>query len=547
MTWSSCVPQPIESNTLTTSSDAHVSEHGAKAISRSRDLSQTRQERTLNVRSDLSMDSLLDLPSDVIINVFNHLSISSLFRLSLTCRYLHDLISHFGWASYLRQNPRNSWSLSCIEQVWSPFERVRYNSISERNWKNQDFVARPLSAPWLGRLRPELAISRKRLVIAADCNLYVYTFSQRSERAGTPGIQLEGLYPLNGSNDQHQALHDITAIAFLPDNGEDRTLLIGFVDGYVMRVTLPDPKKSDPLLVPELEPLDIGEDSIMSISVSGNLSFSLSGFGKGTLRLGNGKIASEMDIGEKSWSSFLPSPGAQFVAIGASSKIPLAVYPIRDTGLSTVPSAALTSVRASEWASRAPASAVYGITGPPPSFPGNPEQIIVSGWFDGRVRLFDLRNPPTSSMTATPMAKAVPVLSPIMSLSDPWASESIYSVSSGGGTGCNIAAGTARHSVVAFWDIRAIRESWSVHAPGNDSSPVYAIQLESSRLYGATQSRAFVCDFGPGVDADTYPKLPQLTTTGRRNRRGLDDALRTEDGIRYKVTKYLHRNPMAGG
>lgn len=392
-----------------------------------------------------------------------------------------------------------------------------------------------------------MTISRKRLVVAAGSNLYVYAFSQPSKYSGTPSIQLEGLYPVDRPSAHPAVLLDITAIAFLPDNGEDRTLLVGFVDGYVMRVTLPEPEKADPLLAPEVQPLDVGEGSIESISVSGNLSFTLSGFGKGTLRLVSGNIASEMDVGEKSWSSYLPNPSPQYVAIGASSRMPLAIFPIRESGLSAVPSASLASVRASEWASRTPASAVYGITGPPPSFPGNPEKIIVSGWFDGRVRLFDLRNSPTSSMNANSAAKAVPVLSPIMSLSDPWATESIYSVSSGGGTGCTIAAGTARHSVVAFWDVRAIRESWSVHAPGNDSSPVYAVQLESSRLFGATQSRTFAFDFGPGVDADTYPKLPHITTTGRRNRRGPDDSLRTEDGIRYEVTKYLHRNPMAGG
>jgi hypothetical protein len=40
-----------------------------------------------------------------------------------------------------------------------------------------------------------------------------------------------------------------------------------------------------------------------------------------------------------------------------------------------------------------------------------------------------------------------------------------------------------------------MQSGWSVYAPGNDRSPVYTVILESSRLFGATESRPFVYDF----------------------------------------------------
>jgi len=125
-------------------------------------------------------------------------------------------------------------------------------------------------------------------------------------------------------------------------------------------------------------------------------------------------------------------------------------------------------------------------------------------------------------------------LRPMLTLRDPWSDEPIYSVSCGGGSSSFVAAGTARHSVVAFWDVRRPTEGWSVHAPGNDSSPVYSLILESSRLFGVTQSRPFVFDFGPGVTEETYPFIPPSTRSQR------DSLQPNEDGIGYRVAEYNH-------
>jgi len=168
---------------------------------------------------------------------------------------------------------------------------------------------------------------------------------------------------------------------------------------------------------------------------------------------------------------------------------------------------------------------VYGIASAPPASPwGASDQILVSGWFDGLVRVHDMRSSHAPSLT----------------FADPWSFEPVYAVACGGGGGAHIAAGSARHSVVAFWDVRVASRGWSVHAPGNDVSPVYSIILESSRLFGATQSRPFVYDFGPAVRPETYPSLPPTQD---------NDGLKHKkvwDRIGFYVTKYDHPVVHAG-
>ena len=426
--------------------------------------------------------------------------------------------------------------------------RVRYSTLADHNWSHMKFVARPLSSSWDGKLLPVIAITRTRLVVAAGSRLHVYSFKCASHSSDPPVIMLEGVYVIDrgvahsNAIETPKAEHDISGLAFLPDEGRDRLMLAGFADGHVMRIILPENTESSELGALKLEGLYVGGDAIRGLSASGSLAFTLSNSGHGVLSNTSSTVCSSINVGKKSWSTYLsgPSNGSPFVAIGTSSRTPLAVYSIDQTTVNTVPEAYLSFTHREARASLDPIpSAVYGISGVPLSFPGNPGKTIVSGWFDGRLRIYDLRSPPRGTVIVHPgNNQQTRTLAPIMTLSDPWAAESIYTVSVGGGPGTIIGAGAARHSVVAFWDVRSPRSGWSVHAPGNDASPVYTLALEGSRAFGATQSRAFVLDFGDGAGKETYPSIERI-------RRRLDGSLKTLDGLHYEVTKYLHRNPMA--
>jgi hypothetical protein len=444
-------------------------------------------------------------------------------------------VHEFGWPNYLRANTRPSHSLSGTRSYWDACTQVRYNALADRAWSRPSFIARPLARPWPGKLQPILAVSSSRLIVAAGSTLYSYEFTAPSGSDGAPGVQFEASFTLAGC----ETGRDITGITFVPDGGADRTLYIGFEDSALERLSLPLPSKDTRENVvikrPSGNMFKFKDGGIVeSISSDGDSLLSLSAQGTAALIDTSGILSTPqtIELQKRSWSSHLSMKSSTpFAAFGTSSTTPLVVHPITNYTLSRTPSAILHPY--AKHATENRSSAVYGIADTPPSGPwGGSDQVLVSGWYDGLVRVHDLRS--SSRLPGTSSLEGPAPLLPVLSLCDSWSFEPIYAVSCGGGSSSYIAAGSARHSVVAFWDVRSPSQGWSVHAPGNDSSPVYSIHLESSRLFGATQSRPFVYDFGPGVTHDTYPHVPTV--------RG-DDGLKHKKGknsVGYYVTKYHH-------
>ncbi|KAF8158362.1 hypothetical protein B0H34DRAFT_782887 [Crassisporium funariophilum] len=486
------------------------------------------------------------LPSDIVILVLEILGPSELAALSLTCRTMHFIVTEIGWTSYLRAHPRPSCSLSQTRFVWSPRIRVRYDVMSDAAWDRSDFIARPLSRMWPGKLQPILAISASRLIVAAGSNLYCYTFGQGNDTLA-PSVIFEGQISLLRSQ---ELIRNITGITFVDDGCLDRSLHVAFQDGAIEHVvltqipTLNGQSLSITISRTNLNPMPSG-DFVESLSSEANSILSLSA--NGYVRLGDHRsehvdsMDSVIELKSRSWVSHLClQSSTPYAAFGTASTTPLNVYPIIDGQLSSRPLAILHTRKGAEMpVSQRPSSAVYGVTRGPLNSPwGSSPQILVSGWFDGQVRCYDLRSSSRSTAESSYTATAGPAaLRPVLSLADRWSYEPIYSVSCGGGSASHIAAGTARHSVVSFWDVRSPTTGWSVHAPGNDSSPVYSVVLESSRLFGVTQSRPFVYDFGPGVTMDTYPPIPQAS-------RGIDNLKQKKGSNRltYHVLRYAHNS-----
>jgi hypothetical protein len=436
-------------------------------------------------------------------------------------------VHEYGGRSALRALPRPSKSLAKSLPLWRPLAQVKYHTLSDRSWKKQRFVARPLSRPWKGKLQPLLAINESRLFVAAGYMLYSYVFTPSEHDGATPGVSFEASYQLS-SRDAPR--NDITSLACAQDGGSssssssDCTVFVGYENGELQRVRIPpcNPGQVDVPIDASfrtsfnyhngdlIEALTVSGDSLLSMSINGKA---------GLLNISspNPSVQHMIDLDTRAWSALLSSTSASapYAAFGTSSDTPLTIHAITPTSISATPTMTLrVSQHQDETALERP-TAVYGIASAPPASPwGASDQIIVSGWFEGLVCVHDMRVSPAPRLT----------------FADPWSFEPIYTVACGGGGGAHIAAGSARHSVVAFWDVRATTPGWSVHAPGNDVSPVYSIILESSRLFGATQSRPFVYDFGPAVRPETYPSLPST--------RGNDDKGR--DSIGFYVTKYDH-------
>ncbi|KAH9480308.1 hypothetical protein JR316_0006906 [Psilocybe cubensis] len=522
--------------------------------------------------------NLTALPVEILILILDPLGIHELAALCLTSRALHSLVTEYGWSLYLHNHPRPAPSLTAARAHWCPHTRVRFDALTDAAWSAAlaqapalaSFIARPLSRTWAGKLQPVLALSPARLVVAAGSTLYSYAFgASGTGESAAPRVYAEGAVSLLKTPERPR---NITAITFVEDGAQDRTLDVAFQDGSVERVyltpTSDDSGSSLSFTRYTLPPIP-HSDFIESFSAHSTTQLSLSANGTASLHSTTSPSpsspTSSISLATRSWTALLSlTSSTPYTAFGSSSRTPLAVHALSSTGaLLPRPLALLHTARTADLpADRLPSSAVYGLARGPIGAPwGASPMVLAAGWYDGKVRVYDLRaadrcspfpfssspsSPLSTSRTPTPTPPPAP-LRPMLTLADRWSPEPIYALACGGGGGAaHIAAGTARHSVVAFWDARAASvpvsyldassgagsssfdvhanatavgtsgvnvngtdksaaqgqpqpqmpgRGWSVHAPGNDASPVYALALESARVWGVTQSRPFVYDF----------------------------------------------------
>ncbi|KAK7681579.1 hypothetical protein QCA50_015312 [Cerrena zonata] len=485
------------------------------------------------------------IPDDVIILVMYFLEVWDLASLACTCKNFHYLVEEYGWSICLRLNPRMSHSLQKSLKLWSTKEQLRYHTITDNHWHCEEFIARPFPVQWTTKFQPTLVINSTRLLLAAGNTIYSYIFASSHSPNHAPRVHLECTYLT--SNMVHPQL-DITSLVCVPDGGMDRTVYVGYASGVLERLVLPPPNDGHDPSIPIqviveksydfhtndlIENISISSSHLLSLSASGNVVY---------LPLEHSQTPPQLlQLNSRCWSSYLSTRSSSpYAAFCSSSMGPLAIHEVSSSGLSHDPSAFLQSCSGGF-----KYSAVYAIDGAPIGSPwGSSDQILISGWYDGFINVHDLRTPSRTDHS-DPLQK--PAHDPVLSLADPWSFEPIYSISSGGGSGSYVVAGSARHSVVAFFDVRAPTKGWSVHAPGNDSSPVYSVIVDGPRVFGATQSRGFVFDFGPGVQEDTYPPVELVHNSrngGRRQRprpAAQDQFKRSpKNPVGFYVTKYGH-------
>ncbi|CAK5284142.1 unnamed protein product [Mycena citricolor] len=295
----------------------------------------------------------------------------------------------------------------------------------------------------------------------------------------------------------------VTAMACVPDDG----ICIGLQNGSLEFLAVSGQRTRHDIDLPP-------KDFVESLSASDDLLLALSANGSARLidtALCQTASSFEISSQTRSWKCHLNSRASSpYAAFGTSTDAkPLSIYSLSPSGF--IPSLVL----AQQDSIARRGLAVFDICqGPPCSVWA--ASSVVSGWYDGTLSVHDLRSSDRDRDGR---------LRPVMTLSNSFSDEPIYSVGCGGGSGCYVAAGSARHSLVSFWDVRSANKGFSFHAPFNDASPVYALALESSRLFAVTQSRPFVVDFGPDVDSTTYPSPSSQSATS---------------GLGYYVTQYQH-------
>ena len=395
---------------------------------------------------------------------------------------------------------------------------MKYHHLSDVAWREENFVARPLSSVWPGTFRrPVLAISDSRLIVTSRTHVDSYTFHSPRIPTHSPQIRTEASLELGGGG----AMADvITSIA--PAHDQDGAeFYIGLASGNVARMSVNTNGSGTLHLPTSIEAIHSG-DSVLALSSKRDILLGVSQNGIATVS--NAGSAETSDLKTRAWTCHLSNDHATF---GLTSKSPLIVHTIQPSGISKQPTYIL-DLTSQDTHSK---SAVFGVCGTPPSTTWGSDQVLVSGWYNGSVNIHDLR---TSTGLRDPSSpSSTPHLLPVLTFVEP-SVDPIYCVATGGGSSNYIAAGLARHGMVAFWDVRGRRSAgWSVYAPGNDSSPVYSLVLESSRLFGVSQARPFVYDFGPSVVEDTYPSFLLSRAEAR--------ALKKQgDGPGYYVTTWRH-------
>ena len=414
-------------------------------------------------------------------------------------------------------NPRVSPSTIHVLSLRPPIDQVKYHYLSDIAWREESFIARPLSSVWPGTFcRPALAISDSRLVVASRIHIDTYTFHAPQVPTNSPRIRKETSLELGGGT----VADVITSIA--PAHDQDGAeFYIGFASGNVARMSI-NTGGSGALHLPTSIGAVHSGDSVLALSSKRDVLLGVSQ--NGITTVSNTGFVETLDLKTRAWTCHLSTSHATF---GLTSKTPLIVHSLQPSGISKQPTYILDSTSLDTHSK----SAVFGVCGSPSSTAWGSDQVLVSGWYNGSVNIHDLRTSIRLRNFSSPSSP--PHLLPVLTFVEPSA-DPIYCVATGGGSSNYIAAGLARHGMVAFWDVRGRRSTgWSVYAPGNDSSPVYSVILESSRLFGVNQARPFVYDFGPGVVEDTYPSFHLSRAEAR-------ELKKQGDGPGYYVTTWRH-------
>lgn len=469
---------------------------------------------------------------------------SQLARFSRCSTSAYKLVHAHGWPAYARQHLYISSTthparLGRPSLTWA--DKVRIATSIDSSWSRMSEIHSETFHLFSGRTLPVLALQEDsaRLWIAGGSTLSTFRFSGHG---GQP-VEESFLRPSHYRNDRSSSQYtywigrsptdDVTAIAPCEGTGE---VFVSHVSGLLQKCKIDYGATSRVNQRPTIK--SIGRYShprrpiqALSASPSGLLACATS-FQGGAISLY--KSASPWleprawKLKTKPWSLMLEphTDRPRWLAVGHSGSQPLSLYNLREDGL---PTAADTD-SPMQLGGNESSTAVYAFSGLSSASPiGRPSDVLISGWYDGTVRLHDLRCKSTQ---------------PILTFVDPFANDPVYSVANGGGGGYTIAAGIARYGLVRLWDVRNARSAaaaaaagvaqkggpeedgldrsgHSLYGPGKDNSPVYGLQMEHDRLFGITDRRGWMLEFavkGQGVDAASTARS---TSGGLHSSKGL--------------------------
>ncbi|CAE6495459.1 unnamed protein product [Rhizoctonia solani] len=412
---------------------------------------------------------LLDLPIDIFIAILKKLDVKDLAMLSRVCWVLHDIVASTGWETYVRSQPRPSISLTQHLDAISPLRRARYIHLTDRAWASRNSIVRPLALSHysIKDASPCLVATPSMFIIAVANALHVYSFLNEGD------VRWRGHVALH----RDSAHDDITGLGVLSqvNPGRGECVIASLASGRLLRVRLSP--NDEPLKATVTAHYTHPATHITSLSTS--RWESKAGL---TLTTAVGRLVSlyntrspwieptriEMPTltavpGKKRvrlWCSII----AQSDSLAVTGSTQLFLNPILPTGLGT---------QGTALPGPAKTSTCYALAHPP----DGGRDLILSGWHDGFVRMYDLRT------------RAVE-----LTMHDPWSDSAVYCVGAGGGSGAHVVAGYSNHGIVAIFDIRSPTNGYTIYSPSSTRSPprprngltqVSSLHVEGARIFGS--------------------------------------------------------------
>lgn len=442
---------------------------------------------------------LLDLPSELAQHLLLHCDLPSLLSLSRTSRTLNGQIELTLRHHALHLLAYAPSTVAHTHRGWSWKNKARWSYDVEENWDRWACGGEVLGGSmrrWERKCMPVMILwprvdGRGRVVIGRGTVVEVWEVDgyQRS---------WEMLGARDGGTDE------ITAVVAV--EGAEDDLIISYASGVVKRVTYvaavwQGRQRIAPASLREKS--RYGSTGVPSaLQSSGDLLLSAS-----TLRPRPAPVTSKTTFLEthrsenhthtislqsiaspwldpsstftlptKPCSLLLPPSSPTWFAVGHSGETPLSIYTLTPSGPLATPQ---------HLTGNTGKTSVYSLTSPHPlSAHFRSDTTVMAAFYDSSVRIYDLR----SSSPA-----------PVMECTDPWSDDPAYSIASGGPTGSYVVSGTARNGALRIWDVRStatpMRGVTMFAPPGRARTPVYCVQVETSRIWGAMEQSAFVVDF----------------------------------------------------
>ncbi|ODQ53472.1 hypothetical protein SAICODRAFT_18957 [Saitoella complicata NRRL Y-17804] len=447
------------------------------------------------------------LPQDLIHGLYPFLSAADLAALSLVSRRFNVLTNHYGWKHYVRAQRWHNITHDVSALSWQ--DQAAIGTAIDRAWDAHTFTASLISRRWRGKSMPVVRVNGKKIVVGVGPELHLLWLGQQDSTPPPPaprrGFRQDR--SLSGGTTRpwqvwklgKDGVDDVTDIVLV--EGTEDEAIVSHVNGNVFRVRLPRKGQTH---VPEiLHHYKLSKGTVQSISMAGkdkllaasSTSQEISLFDLRDAAENTSKPLTTIFLPSRPWIVYPTSPNE--FAIGSSGTHPLSFHTLTPSSIVQTYAFPASDYNLTK-------SAVYGLCSYTPS-------TLLSGWYDGAVRLHDLRAPPLS----TPQLE--------LEFRDPHdAMSAVYSLTTNGPGGHQIIAGAARNGVIRVWDARYASTSkqkdggWSIFL-GRERSPVYSVQAEHGKIFASTESGVYELDFASSdILGDSKEAQVKRKLKGRR-------------------------------